>query len=372
MNTAVLDCDLEQKTSSRKAGIIDCDVHQSVRSFEDLKPYMEKHWWHRLKGEGYGAGSGGVFPGPNYPSPIGILRNDAYPENGVPGSDPKLMKEQLLDLYGIEVAILTGGALHLSVLANVDFAAALGHAYNVWTAEKWLTVDPRFKGSILVAPGDPKEAAKEIDAWGKDRRFVQVTIGGASKMPYGDRYFDPIWEACERNRFPVAIHPGPEGDGVSYALTPVGYVQHYIERHCVLPQTIMAHLITMVFQGTFEKFPGLKVVVQEYGIAWMPHVMWRADKNYKGLRMEVPWLKKRPSDYLRENVYLATQPIEEPDKPGHIEQIIDMMGSDKMVMFSSDYPHWDFDSPEAALSQIRNKDLKRRILYDNAKECYGL
>lgn len=90
-------------------------------------------------------------------------------------------------------------------------------------------------------------------------------------MPYGDRYFDPIFETCERSRLPLAIHPGAEGDGVTHSLTPVGNVQHYIERHCILPQTVMTHLITMVFQGTFDKFPGLIVVVQEYGTVWMQH-----------------------------------------------------------------------------------------------------
>jgi predicted TIM-barrel fold metal-dependent hydrolase len=357
---------------NKQLGIIDCDVHQSVNSYEDLKPYLPRSWWNRLGGEGYGVGSGGVFPGPNYPSPVGILREDSYPENGAPGSDIEFTKKQLLDEYGIEYAILTGAALHLSVLANADFASSMASAYNQWTAEKWLNADSRFKGSIIIAPQDPKEAAKEIDRWASNPNFIQVQMGGAAKMPYGDRYFDPIFEACERNSLPLAIHPGAEGDGVSHPLTPLGHVQHYIERHCVLPQTIMTHLITMVFQGVFNKFPRLKVVVLEYGIAWMPQMMWRMDKNYKGLRMEVPWLEKRPSDYIREHVRLATQPIEEPDKIGHLDQIIEMMGTDKMVMFSSDYPHWDFDSPKASLNLIKDKNLRNRILRDNAKEFYGL
>lgn len=94
--------------SALHTGIIDCDVHHSVKSYHDLKPYVPKSWWNRLIGEGYGAGSGGVFPGPNYPSPVGILRHDAYPDHGVPGSDVGLVKQQLLDLYNIETAILTG------------------------------------------------------------------------------------------------------------------------------------------------------------------------------------------------------------------------------------------------------------------------
>jgi predicted TIM-barrel fold metal-dependent hydrolase len=47
-----------------------------------------------------------------------------------------------------------------------------------------------------------------------------------------------------------------------------------------------------------------------------------------------------------------------------------MLGADNMVMFSSDYPHWDFDNPKMALQPIR-KDLRQRILVDNALELYG-
>lgn len=354
-------------------GIIDCDVHQSITGFDELKPYLPRGMWYRLEGMGgYGVGSGGVFPGPTYPSPVGILREDSKPANGIPGSDADFTIKQLLDPYGIEYAILTGALLSLNSIANADFAAALASASNDWTAENWLNRDTRFKGSIIVAPQDPKLAAKEIDRLASNKNFVQVVTGGASKMPFGDRYYEPMLEACERNGLPFAIHPGCEGDGATHSVTALGYVQHYIERHSALPQTAMTHLITMVFQGAFEKFPNLKFIIMEYGVAWMPHVMWRMDKLYKGLRPEVPWLRKLPSQYVKDHVSMSSQPIEEPEKPIHLEQIIDMLGTESMLMFASDYPHWDFDSPRMALNGIRNKALKRRILRQNALELYGL
>lgn len=48
-----------------------------------------------------------------------------------------------------------------------------------------------------------------------------------------------------------------------------------------------------------------------------------------------------------------------------------MVDAGRTVMFSSDYPHWDFDNPRMALAPIR-KDLRGRILADNAIELYGL
>ena len=71
---------------------------------------------------------------------------------------------------------------------------------------------------------------------------------------------------------------------------------------------------------------------------------WRMDKQWERMRKEVPHLKRPPSEYVREHFWFATQPIEEPENPQHLSEVIDWIGWDKLV-FSSDYPHWDFDDP---------------------------
>jgi len=95
------------------------------------------------------------------------------------------------------------------------------------------------------------------------------------------------------------------------------------------------------------------------------------DAEWKALRSEVPWLTKAPSAYLRDHVRLSSQPLENPDNPKQLLQIFDMMDAEHLLMFASDYPHWDFDSPTHAFPKLP-ESLHRRIFSENAREWYGL
>nr|WP_310502699.1 amidohydrolase family protein [Paenibacillus qinlingensis] len=346
--------------------IIDTDVHNAVPHNKDLLPYLAREWHEQLLSAGPGA------PGVYY-SPLGVMRKDARPDNGgIPGSDPHFLKKHHLDRYGIDYAILTGsGILGVSLNPDPDYGNAVCSAYNDWLVETWLKVSPQYKGSILINHSDPQVAAKEIDRMGGHPDMVQVIMASGSPMLFGQRFYHPIYEAAERNGLPVAIHPGTEGRGIAGAPTPSGYPTKYFEWHNILPTNYMAHINSLVCEGVFVKFPKLKFVAIEGGLAWLPHLMWRMDKNYKGLRDQVPWLTRLPSEYIREHIRLTTQPIEEPSQPDHINQILDMLGGDHMVMFSSDYPHWDFDNPKMALQPIR-KELRQKILVENAMALYNL
>jgi predicted TIM-barrel fold metal-dependent hydrolase len=351
---------------SEAPALIDTDVHNAIRHFTDLLPYLPKAWHQQWLETQTGVPK-------FYFSPIGTMRKDADPEGGgPPGSDPLYLKKHHLDAYGIDYAILTGSeVLGISLHPDVDYANAVVAAYNDWLIETWLKASPQYKGSILINASDPTAAAREIDRMGPHPDMVQVLMASASRMLYGQRFYHPIYEAAERNGLPVAIHPGTEGRGVARSPTPSSYPSRYFEWHNILPTNFMAQLNSLVCEGVFEKYPKLKFVAIEGGIAWLPHLMWRMDKNYKALRDTVPWLKRKPSEYIKEHLRLTTQPIEEPEQPEEMQHIFRMIGAEQTLMFSSDYPHWDFDNPRMALPKM-SKGLKQRVLAGNAMELYGL
>jgi len=93
--------------------------------------------------------------------------------------------------------------------------------------------------------------------------------------------------------------------------------------------------------------------------------------DWKGLRMQTPWVKKPPSEYFRENMFVGSQPIEiTPDREAFMS-MLKWLSAEKTLLFCSDYPHWDFDSPTHAFPKMDN-ELRQRIFYENARELYRL
>jgi predicted TIM-barrel fold metal-dependent hydrolase len=341
--------------------IIDTDVHQSWpggnREVIDRLPVY-------FREENYS------LPVGAYANPVNVNRLDAVGPNGEPpGTDYEMMRAQHLDAFGITAAILTGNSvLGLGVHPHAEFAKAVARAYNEALIETWLPLDDRFFGAMLVAPQDPAAAALEIRKRGSHPRIVEVLMCSATRIPLGQSYYWPIYEAAQEMGLPVSVHPGTEGRGISNGFI-AGPPSTYLEWHTNLSQNYMGHVVSLLCEGVFEKFPKLKFVAKEGGLAWIPGVLWRLDKNWKALRSSVPWLRRPPSEYLFDHIRFTSQPIEEPERPEMLEQLFAMIHAERTVMFSSDYPHWDNDSPRHALPRLP-EPLLERLMFRNAEETY--
>jgi uncharacterized protein len=351
--------------------MIDCDVHQNFNSLRDLVPWLDPAFRDYVTDGGYGG-----FTLPNYPwiHPSGFMMGDAHPESGgVPGSDYETLREQLLDRFDVEYAVLTGeDILNVSCMAHPQLAAAIATAYNRWLVEEWLPRDERLLGSIVVATQDAERAAREIRDFAPYPRVVQVILPGGARSPYGEPHYGPILDAASETGLALAIHAGAEGLATNPPPTAVGYPSYYLEWHTLLPGAAMAHLVSLVCHGALERRPDLRLVVIEAGVSWLPAIAWRLDANWKALRTETPWVKRLPSEQIREHVRLTTQPLEQPTRKTALHRVLEAFeGLEDMLMFSTDYPHWDFDSPRVVVGRLPER-WREKVLAGNARALYGL
>ncbi len=356
----------EQYRERTKTGFIDCDIHNTVPSGA-LKTYLPDRWWKYQEMIGLRSHHGHTR---GYPYPKGsedAARSDAWSPSGLPpGADLEFMREQHLDVLSIEYGVLNclyGAGEQL----NEEYGAALARAVNDWQIAEWLEKEPRLRASIVVPYENAELAAEEIDRLGDHPGFVQVLLLIRTNEPLGKRKYWKIYEAAERHGLPIAIHFG----GISEnPITSSGWPSYYIEDHTTMAQAFQSQVISLVCEGVFERFPNLRVVLMEGGFAWLPSLMWRLDKHWKRLRTEVPHLKRPPSEYIREHMWATTQPMEEPPDPKHLLQVIEQLESEDMLMFATDYPHWDYDDPDRAFQVRLPADLKRKIFSENARALY--
>jgi predicted TIM-barrel fold metal-dependent hydrolase len=366
-------------STKTKQLVIDSDVHSYLNSLDDLVPYCDESLQKRLnignfKKKSFGGKivSAGEFRFPEcrYINPGSVLRTDAFsPQGAIPGADPDFVTKDLFDKNNTVYGILNSANATMGAFHNTDIANEFNTAYNNWQYENWVEKDSRYKMSMLVTPLDPAAAVKEIERMGKKPGVVAINLQ-TTYMPLGKKHFYPIYEIAEHYGLPILLHPDSEASGELGPAQAVGPASTYMEWHTCLGLNAQRNIVSLVCDGVFEKFPKLKFVFVEYGVSWLPAAMWRLDKNWKALRDEVPWVKELPSEYIRRNVRLGTQPIEEPYRPKDLLEIIQMAGAEDMLLYCSDYPHWDGDEADRILNTFP-KELKNKIFYENALNTYN-
>jgi predicted TIM-barrel fold metal-dependent hydrolase len=360
---------LERPAPAReKLRVVDCDIHPTLAHPKALYPYLAQHWRDHL--DQYGTFQHSIYAGRGtYPRfTPNTARRDAWPPSGgPPGSDLPFMQSQHLDAHDIEFGILEP-LVEANVTRNTDLSAAMCSAVNEWQLDVFASKEPRLKASIVVCAEDAEGAVKEIQKHTGDRRFAQVQLGARSLEPIGRKRYWPIFAAAQEAGLPLGFHVGGPS---AYAPSASGWPSFYVEDHHVLTHGAQAQVSSMILEGVFEIFPKTRIVMIENGFAWAPPLSWRLDRLWTRMRSEVPNVKRPPSEYMRQCVWFATQPVEEPERREDLRALFDWIGWDRM-MFSSDYPHWDFDDPKRAIQLPMSEAERAMLFHDNATAFYNL
>lgn len=342
-------------------GSVDCDLHHPNPTVKELMPFLEDLWQDLISSRGIEQFDSIAYPN-NAPL---TCRPDWRDAAGGVTNTPERLAKETLTRTGAAVGILNN-LCGVHMIYDQYMAIAVTKALNTWTRVEWLDRHAGLRASIVPPLQDIEQAVAEIERCAADRRFVQVLFPAAAHMPYGHRSYWPIYQVAAKLGLPIGIHAG---SAYHHPVTSLGWPSTAIEDYAAQSQIMQSQVVSMVSEGVFAKFPSLKVVLLESGVSWLPAFLWRFGKFWKGLRFETPWVDRAPAEIVRDHVRLTTQPFDVPDNPDIVARLIDQIGSQDMLLFSSDYPHWQFDN-DAMLPVGFDSALLSKIAVDNPLATY--
>ena len=355
-----------QSTRHVPVTLVDCDIHLTPRSHDELLEHLDPRFADRFDTDRRTLTTREVF------LPFGNpARLDAYGDDGLPaGSDPALVERQL---FGDERADFGVIAALVGQASEPRLNTAVAGAMNAWQAATWLARDDvRLFGSINVAIDDVAGAVREVERWAGHPGFKQVLIAHDADRPLGHPQYDPLWEAASRHGLPVGMHFN-ESHRAALGATPVGAFRSYVTYHALThPLEYAAHVASWICAGTFSRFPGLRVTLLEGGFLWHRPVIARLMHQWEAKRTVLPDARKTPVECVRDHVRFASQPIEEADVARDVTDLMLAADAEHLLVFSSDYPHYDYDNPTRALPPGLPEPVRARILAGNAREWFDL
>jgi predicted TIM-barrel fold metal-dependent hydrolase len=336
--------------------VIDCDVHCAPPSLAALGPYLSDYWREYTQTAGIRlVGMASAYP-PRAPT-----------SGGPAPGDYESLKQGLLDGEAPSFAVLNCLTI-CEAHRNPYYQAALASALNDWMRVEFLDRDERLRASIVLSTVDVDDAVAEIERLGDDRRFVQLLLPIRVDAPYGNKRYHRLYAAAEERGLVLGLHAwGRAG----HSPTTSGYTLSYLEDYVNNQVIVQTHVLSLVSEGVFERMPGLRVSLMECGFAWLPSLLWRFDKDWKGVWREVPWVKEHPSTYVRRHFRATTAPAHMPvDRPQAIGELLEMVGAE-LLLHASDYPH-NHGTSATALYDLLDETALAQVRDANAAALYGL
>jgi predicted TIM-barrel fold metal-dependent hydrolase len=379
LNTTQLLAHARQQAYQRKLDdmlIVDVDSHHYENEhFSEILPFMENDVLRqtalqgRLKGgrerllpiqAGFTQDMGGRVT--RYP-----LRSSEKTAEGKP-RDVQL-GQRWMDAMSVDYACLfPTGMLNVGLHPQKEMEVDLCWAYNRWLTEKVLPEsDGRFYSMLPLPFSDPDESLRQIETFGHRKGVTGFMVTTVRTLPVHDNAYMKVYRALEERGLALSFHSGPNWQEPVFKSC-----NRFISVHALgFSFYNILHCTNWVINGLGERFPKLAVIWTESGLAWIPFLMQRLDHEYMLRSSECPTLKKKPSDYMRD-MYYSSQPMEIQDMKA-LECTFRMIRAETQLLYSSDYPHWDFDLP-STISDLPflSEKAKHNILGGNAARLFKL
>jgi predicted TIM-barrel fold metal-dependent hydrolase len=360
----------------RQFPIVDVDSHHyELESFSEILEYMDDPVFRQLaqaasRGNSKGVG---VMPGGVGYQDMGG-RVTRYPLRSIEKPDPGVHRDisltkRWMDAMGVDVAVMfPSPMLQLGLHPQVEMEVAMARAYNRWLCETVLAHEPRIRSMLYLPFNDPEASYRIVKEFGGKPGVVGFLVTSVRYRPIHHNSYMKTYALIEEMGLPLAFHAGYNWNEQSMAM-----MNKFISVHAIgFVFYNMVHMTNWVLNGLPERFPKLNVIWIESGLAWLPFMIQRLDNEYMMRSSECPQLKRLPGEYITDMFY-TSQPMEVPRDMGLLEATFRCIKAESQLLYSSDYPHWDFDLPSTIYDlPFLSEKAKRNILGGNAVRLFNL
>jgi 2,3-dihydroxybenzoate decarboxylase len=274
-----------------------------------------------------------------------------------------------MDAAGIDRQIVSLTAPGTQIL-NRDDGTAIAALANDQLAQACRRYPDRFSGLTAIAPQDPQRAAREIERGHAELGFSGVIINAHTHGEYlDDQKFWPIFEAAEALDTPIYLHPSTPPRDMIGPLLAAG-LDGAIYGFAV--DTGM-HVLRIITSGVFDRFPRLRLVVGHLGEA-LPFWLYRLDYMHaatvRARRYEtMKPIKRKPSEYLRENVWVTTSGVAWAPAIMFCREVL----GPEHVMYAMDYPYQYLPEEVTAHENLPITTQEKAALFQtNAERVFRL
>jgi len=274
-----------------------------------------------------------------------------------------------MDMLGTDYTLLfPTELLHFGTNPHSELEAPLARAYARWITERILAREPRIITLLYLPFNDPEASVEIVERYADVPGVVGFMVTSVRYRPVHDRVYAKVYRAIEERDMVLGFHTAFH----SYERS-MEQLNKFISAHSLaFPHYQMVQMTNWVINGMPERFPGLKVLFIEGGLAFVPFLMERLDHEYRMRVSEAPLLKRLPSEYMRD-FYYTSQPMESFSNQGYLQTTLEMIAAETQLLYASDWPHWDFDLPSRVFDlPFLDDAAKRAILGENAARIFGL
>ena len=279
-----------------------------------------------------------------------------------------VLSRKAMDCMALDYQVFFPSALlFLGMHPQREIEAELATAYNRWIVEQVLPHEPRMKAMLYLPFNTPDAAEATVKRFLGAPGVVGFLVTSTRYQPVHANEYMRLYAMLEEAGMPIGFHAHHNWHNE--------YTRHlnrFLSMHAIsFVLSNMVHLTNWVINGLPVRFPKLKVLWIESGLAWLPFLMQRLDHEYLMRVSEAPLLDRLPSEYISQ-MYYTMQPMEATNLK-LLAGTFEAIHADTQLLYASDWPHWDFDVPAKVFDlPFLDERSKRNILGLNAARVFNL